>query len=165
MGIFHHCSDGIAISSPVISSLTPPLSSEMSHVSSIVLPHVPIVSIVLPSFSPSNHKNKNFSRLPDVFHLFSHQKSYNYPPIFQIFEEILAAVRSGAMPSVMPVRAGSALSRPGPGGGFTLPARAEPQGRITRTTRTTTGWWFGCHFFSFFIFPYIKGINGNNHPN
>ncbi|CAK9083415.1 KH_dom_type_1 domain-containing protein [Durusdinium trenchii] len=41
--------------------------------------------------------------------------------------EILAAVRSGAMPSVMPARAGSALSaRPqhGGGGGFTLPARS-----------------------------------------
>ena len=41
-------------------------------------------------------------------------------------QEILAAVRSGAMPSVMPARAGSALSaRPqhGGGGGFTLPAR------------------------------------------
>lgn len=45
----------------------------------------------------------------------------------QSFEEILAAVRSGAMPSVMPARAGSALSaRPqhGGGGGFTLPARS-----------------------------------------
>lgn len=42
----------------------------------------------------------------------------------QSFEEILAAVRSGAMPSVMPARAGSALRPPGPGGGFTLPARS-----------------------------------------
>eukprot|EP00435_Cladocopium_sp_Y103_P039633 s29_g10.t1 len=41
----------------------------------------------------------------------------------QSFEEILAAVRSGAMPSVMPARAGSALRPPG-GGGFTLPARS-----------------------------------------
>eukprot|EP00434_Breviolum_minutum_P038328 symbB.v1.2.033994.t1/scaffold4309.1/size41561/5 len=40
----------------------------------------------------------------------------------QSFEEILAAVRSGAMPSVMPVRAGSALARPS--GAFTLPARS-----------------------------------------
>ncbi|CAJ1341626.1 unnamed protein product [Effrenium voratum] len=40
----------------------------------------------------------------------------------QSFEEILAAVRSGAMPSVMPARAGSALPRVA--GGFTLPARS-----------------------------------------
>lgn len=41
----------------------------------------------------------------------------------QSFEEILAAVRSGAMPSVMPARAGSALQPPHRGG-FTLPARS-----------------------------------------
>eukprot|EP00439_Symbiodinium_sp_Y106_P082241 s720_g21.t1 len=41
----------------------------------------------------------------------------------QSFEEILAAVRSGAMPSMMPARAGSAL-QPQTAGGFMLPARS-----------------------------------------
>ena len=73
-----------------------------------------------------------------MFQMFSNDFSHIFPSkimknnaFCRRTQEILAAVRSGAMPSVMPARAGSALQPPHRGG-FTLPARVEPQRTRTR---------------------------------